>query len=146
MEYQVKTFDELTVKEFWQLARVRTAVFVVEQECPYQEIDEVDPGALHTWLTGDAGEIAAYTRLYLENGVPHIGRVLTAPEQRGKGAGRLIMNKSIAAIQEAYPDAEKIVIGAQARLQQFYTDLGFHKTSDVYLEDDIPHIQMELYL
>lgn len=146
MEYQVKAFEALSTQEFWQIAQARTAVFVVEQECPYQEIDEVDPEALHTWLVGENREVAAYTRIYLEDGVPHIGRVLTTAAYRGQGLGQVVMAKSIAAVQEAFPEAEKILIGAQARLQKFYQEFGFRPISAVYLEDDIPHIEMELSL
>lgn len=143
MNYLIKPFNELTAPEFYQIAKLRVAVFVVEQQCPYQEIDDIDPDALHTWLAADDGTILGYTRLYAEAGTAHIGRVLTAPAARGTGVGHRLLEESITATQAAFPGLP-IVIGAQAHLQAFYESHGFRQTSEVYLEDDIPHIEMVL--
>lgn len=143
MEYIVKRFDELTTKEFYQLAKVRIAVFVVEQNCPYQEIDETDPQAWHTYLRNEEGEILAYTRVYQEGGVIHFGRVLVSPDHRKEGLGKKIVGQTLAFIKEKFPK-KPVVIGAQAYLKEFYGGFGFQAISEVYLEDDIPHMDMEL--
>ncbi|MGM0138275.1 ElaA protein [Enterococcus sp. DIV0755b] len=143
MEYIVKNFNELTTKEFYQIAKERVAVFVVEQNCPYQEIDETDEVALHTYFLSENGEIAAYTRIYSENETVHFGRVLVTKAFRKTGLGKKVVAKTLAVIAEKFPN-QKVVIGAQAYLQDFYGEFGFQAISEVYLEDDIPHIDMEL--
>ncbi|KAF1302605.1 MULTISPECIES: GNAT family N-acetyltransferase [Enterococcus] len=142
MEYIVKTFDELTTMEFYRLAKERVAVFVVEQACPYQEIDEIDPQAIHTYLQADDGEILAYTRIYQEGSAVHFGRVLVHENHRKEGLGKKIVEKTLQVITERFPN-QPVVIGAQAYLTDFYGSFGFQAISDVYLEDDIPHIDME---
>lgn len=142
MEYIVKTFDELTTMEFYRLAKERVAVFVVEQACPYQEIDEIDPQAIHTYLQADDGEILAYTRIYQERSAVHFGRVLVHENHRKEGLGKKIVEKTLQVITERFPN-QPVVIGAQAYLTDFYGSFGFQAISDVYLEDDIPHIDME---
>lgn len=142
MEYLIKPFADLTATEFYQLAQLRVAVFVVEQNCPYQEIDEIDPVAWHTWLR-DGEQILGYTRLYSVGGVAHIGRVLIAPQARGTGLGHRLLAESIAAVNAIFV-GQPVEIGAQAHLQAFYESHGFQQTSAIYLEDDIPHIQMRL--
>lgn len=142
MNYQVKTFDELTTKEFYMLVKERIAVFVVEQNCPYQEVDEIDPEALHTFLTDEQGNVAAYTRIYKEEDAVHFGRVLVAKEHRQSGLGKQIVQRTLEVIEQKYPNTP-IIIGAQDYLRSFYESLGFNAISDVYLEDDIPHIDMK---
>lgn len=142
MEYIVKSFAELTTKEFYQLAKERVAVFVVEQNCPYQEIDETDEVALHTYFVTEDGQIAAYTRIYEEAKAVHFGRVLVNKNFRGTGLGKKVVAKTLAVIKERFP-GKKIVIGAQAYLQDFYASFGFKAISEIYLEDDIPHIDMQ---
>lgn len=142
MNYQVKTFDELTTKEFYMLVKERIAVFVVEQNCPYQEVDEIDPEALHTFLTDEQGNVAAYTRIYKEDDAVHFGRVLVAKEHRQSGLGKQIVQRTLEVIEQKYPNTP-IIIGAQDYLRSFYESFGFNAISDVYLEDDIPHIDMK---
>ncbi|ASZ08542.1 MULTISPECIES: GNAT family N-acetyltransferase [Enterococcus] len=142
MNYQVKTFDELTTKEFYMLVKERIAVFVVEQNCPYQEVDEIDPEALHTFLTDEQGNVAAYTRIYKEEDAVHFGRVLVAKEHRQSGLGKQIVQRTLEVIEQKYPNTP-IIIGAQDYLRSFYESFGFNAISDVYLEDDIPHIDMK---
>lgn len=142
MNYQVKAFDELTTKEFYLLIKERIAVFVVEQKCPYQEVDEMDPEALHTFLTDDQGNIVAYTRIYKQEDAVHFGRVLVAKGHRKSGLGKEIVQKTLEVIEQKYPTAS-IIIGAQDYLRSFYESFGFQAISDVYLEDDIPHIDMK---
>jgi ElaA protein len=137
--WHVRTFAELTVSELYAIMALRQRVFVVEQNCVYQDADGVDQVSRHLWAQqGDA--IAAYLRI-----VPagakfaelSIGRVITAPEFRGSGVGRDLMKRGIAAA-----GAVPIRLGAQAHLEKFYGELGFVRASDVYDEDGIPHIQM----
>lgn len=142
MNYQVKTFDDLTTKEFYMLVKERIAVFVVEQNCPYQEVDEIDPEALHTFLTDEQGNVAAYTRIYKEEDAVHFGRVLVAKEHRQSGLGKQIVQRTLEVIEQKYPNTP-IIIGAQDYLRSFYESFGFNAISDVYLEDDIPHIDMK---
>lgn len=147
--WQLKRFDELSTRELFNVLRLRQSVFVVEQECPYPDIDETDLAALH--LIGflddsDANEIALYARL-IKPGVSYkyasIGRVIVAPSARGQDYGRVLMHKAISETHEHYPDGP-IKIGAQERLEAFYHSLGFETISDMYIEDDIPHIEMLL--
>ncbi|MBP1047197.1 GNAT family N-acetyltransferase [Enterococcus sp. BWM-S5] len=142
MEYKVKTLAELTSAELLEIMKERVAVFVVEQECAYQEVDELDEQALHTWLEDDS-EFVGYTRIINESDAVHIGRVLTVKKYRGAGHGELLMNKTLEAVQENYP-GRPIVLGAQEYATAFYKKFGFEVISDVYLEDDIPHVDMQL--
>lgn len=143
MEFTItsKAFADLSVSEFYQIAQLRVAVFVVEQNCPYQEIDELDPVAWHVWLTAEDGEIAAYGRVYEKQGSSHLGRVLVNKAYRGQHLGNRLVEELLAVAQEQFPQVP-VVIGAQAHLQKFYGSFGFQPVSEVYLEDGIPHIQM----
>ncbi|MGK0552102.1 GNAT family N-acetyltransferase [Enterococcus faecalis] len=140
MNYQVKSFAELTTKEFFNIARERIAVFVVEQQCPYQEIDEIDEVALHTWLEED-GAIIGYTRIYTEGTTVSFGRVLIKKSQRRRQLGKKLVAATLAEIEKRYPK-QPIVIGGQAYLKEFYESFGFVITSALYLEDGIPHYEM----
>lgn len=143
MKYHVKPFSELNTEEFYAIVKERIAVFVVEQNCPYQEVDEIDEHAWHTYFKDDGGNISAYTRVYEAQDAIHFGRVLVNKEHRKEGLGRKILQQTIAFIQEKYPN-QPIVIGAQVYLRSFYESFGFEAISYVYLEDDIPHIDMKL--
>jgi len=135
-----RAFDELTVHELYAILALRERVFVVEQQCAYLDADGLDLTARHLWATADDGAIHAYLRI-VPAGVKFpevaIGRVITAPEARGTGLGRELMERGIAAV-----GAQPIRIGAQAHLEKFYGSLGFTRVSDVYDEDGIPHIEM----
>ena len=134
---------ELGALELHQIIQAREAVFVVEQQCPYQETDHLD---LHAWhLIGHVdGQLAAYLRVvdpghkYAE---PSIGRVLTAQSFRARGLGRPLMTEAIRATHERHP-GQAIRISAQSYLLRFYTGLGFVQVGEGYLEDDIPHVEM----
>lgn len=159
MEWTVKRFDELTVHELYAILRLRNAVFAIEQNCVYPDMDNKDQPSFHCmgWskglsegaLTDPRGQdntLVAYTRL-LPPGVaytePSIGRVVTARSARGTGAGRELMEHSIQQCYQLF-GRQPIRIGAQLYLLRFYTSLGFSPTGAVYLEDGIEHIEMIL--
>jgi ElaA protein len=130
-------FDELTPAELYELLALRVRVFVVEQECAYQELDGLDARAEHVWTRGPGGEMAAYLRVVDEGaGVTRLGRILTAPEHRGTGAGAALMRAVLADI------AGPVVVGAQVQAQAFYERLGFAVSGPGYDEDGIPHVPM----
>lgn len=143
MEAVVKKFDELSTIELYQILRLRSEVFVVEQDCVYQDIDNKDQKALHV-LGLKNGELVAYTRMfkpgdYFENA--SIGRVVVAQEQRKYGYGKQIMQVSMAALAQRFPKTT-LEISAQKYLLKFYTELGFTAVGEEYLEDGIPHVRM----
>ena len=144
IHWVLKTFEELNVGELYELLKLRSRVFVVEQQCVFLDMDGLDYRAHH--LLGYAnGSLAAYTRI-LPAGVaypeyPSIGRVVTAPEVRGKAYGFALMNESIKRLNELYGNVS-IKIGAQLYLKRFYESLGFMQSGDMYLEDGIEHIPM----
>lgn len=140
--WYLKKFDELTVRELHQIYKERVAVFVVEQACPYQEVDELDVKAWHLFEITN-GEISSYARIIPEEGSVRIGRVIVPQAFRGGGKARDLMNRAIEICREWFVD-QPIQIGAQNYLREFYASLGFVATSGVYLEDDIPHVDMEL--
>lgn len=143
MNWHIKRFEELTTIELYEILRVRAEVFVVEQTCIYQDLDEKDKKAFHLFCEED-GQITAYLRI-LDKGVSYpeisIGRVLTAENSRRKGLGREMMQKAICFISDELLK-KKIRISGQLYLKDFYESLGFKTVSEVYLEDDIPHIEM----
>ena len=136
-----RAFAELTVRELYAITVLRERVFVVEQNCVYLDADGADPQCRHLWAEDEATRaIQAYCRLVpagLKFAEASIGRVITAPEARGSGLGKDLMQRAIAAIGTV-----PVRIGAQAHLEKFYADLGFVKTSAPYDEDGIPHIEM----
>ena len=143
MNTVVKTFDELAKDELYEIMKLRVDVFVVEQQCVYPEIDGKDPGAIHV-LVDDRGELVAYARV-LPPGISFeeasIGRVIA--KRRGAGLGRRVMEASIAAARKSF-DTPGIRIEAQSYAKGFYEQLGFRQTSDEFLDEGIPH--MEMYL
>lgn len=145
-EFQQKSFEQLTPMELFEIYRVRVAVFVVEQTCAYQEVDDLDLHAQHLFAQDASGRVTAYARLIDEGQQVRIGRVLVAPDHRGNGAGRQLVETALAAAKRTYPAAIAIVIQAQAYLQSFYASFGFQPTSAVYLDTGIPHLDMVLPL
>ena len=138
-----KIFSELTTEELYQILRLRSEVFVVEQDCIYQDLDNKDQKAIHLYFK-ENDEILAYTRIfkagyYYEN--PSIGRVVVSKKNRGKDVGKKIMIDSIEYIKQNIK-GKKIELSAQKYLDKFYKDLGFYKTGEDYLEDGIPHQRM----
>ena len=143
MQWEIKAFDQLSLQELYTILTLRTNIFVVEQACPYPEVDGKDPNCLHLLGTIN-GELVAYLRI-LPAGLRYdkvsIGRVVIKPSHRGKGLGRLMMEQAIHCITNEWKESQ-IKIGAQAYLEKFYQSLGFKPVSEVYLEDDIPHLDM----
>lgn len=143
VNWKIKRFEELTTIELYEILRVRAEVFVVEQTCVYQDLDEKDKKAYHLFCENN-GEIVAYLRI-LDKGVSYpeisIGRVLTRETNRRTGLAREMMQKAISFVEEELSEMQ-IRISAQLYLKRFYESLGFLITSEVYLEDDIEHIEM----
>jgi ElaA protein len=137
-------FEQLSSSQLYAILAARVSVFVVEQDCPYQDVDGLDDIAIHVWAEDAAGKLLAYARI-LPPGVrfdePAIGRVLTTTEGRGKGIGRELMHRSLLETDKRFP-GQAIRISAQQYLERFYTELGFETVSGPYLEDDIPHLEM----
>jgi len=144
INWVLKKFEELTAPELYAMLRLRTEVFVVEQNCVFQDMDNKDQHCYH--LLGWKGDLlAAYTRI-VPAGIsyadaPSIGRVVTSPQARGSGLGRLLMEKSIQELFGLY-GVSPIKIGAQLYLKNFYESLGFQQSSAIYDEDGIDHIEM----
>tara|TARA_B100001287_G_scaffold31021_1_gene22132 strand:- start:5027 stop:5467 length:441 start_codon:yes stop_codon:yes gene_type:complete len=139
----IKTFSELSTKELYKILRLRSEVFVVEQDCVYQDMDNKDQKAIHL-LYKQEEEIIGYTRIfksgdYYEN--PSIGRVVVVNNKRGNELGKKIMLESINFIKENFV-GKKIELSAQKYLDKFYKDLGFDVEGEEYLEDGIPHQRM----
>lgn len=145
MEINTYIYNELTTNQLYNILKLRAEVFVVEQNCAYQDLDNKDNKALH--LIGEINnEIIAYTRIFKKGDYftnSSIGRVLVKKKFRKKELGKAIMEKSIEIIKKNTKE-EKIEISAQKYLTKFYKDLGFKKTGKEYLEDNIPHIKMIL--
>ncbi|HFU4059432.1 TPA: GNAT family N-acetyltransferase [Streptococcus suis] len=143
MQWEIKAFDQLSLQELYTILTLRTDVFIVEQACPYPEVDGKDPNCLHL-LGTDEGELVAYLRI-LPAGLSYdevsIGRVVIKSSHRGKGLAQPMMEQAIDFITTVWEDSQ-IKIGAQAHLEKFYSSLGFEPVSEVYLEDNIPHLDM----
>ena len=141
--FNVKSFNELSTNELYGVLKLRSEVFVVEQNCVYLDIDDNDQKAIHV-LGYSNEELVAYCRLfdageYFENA--SLGRVIVAQKHRYKKWGNNLMSEAISQIKSHF-NQTNITISAQLYLQKFYESHGFVVTSESYLEDDIPHIQM----
>ena len=160
LNWQFARFDDLTPRDWYAASAARLDVFVMEQNCPFQDLDGVD---FHSWhlfgwhvsdaVANDVGdavadgkrELAAYCRL-VDPGVkfpqPSIGRVITTLKYRLGGFGKQLMREACTRHDHLYPDSPNR-IGAQARLEKFYQSFGFVTDSDIYIEDGIPHLEMQ---
>lgn len=145
MEIVVKRFEELSLEELYEIIKIRVAVFCLEQNCLYQDLDEKDKNAYHVYIKED-DKIKAYLRV-LDRGISFeeisIGRVLTV--ERGTGLGNRILEEGIRVAREKM-GADKIKIEAQTYAKGYYEKFGFQQISDEFLEDGIPHIQMILHI
>jgi len=144
IQWSTKHFSELTVDELYAMLRLRSEVFVVEQNCIFLDMDNNDQIAYHTmgWLNG---ELIATTRLFDVDqsypGYQSIGRVVGSPKHRGIGAGKALMQYSIAECERLF-GKHPIKIGAQLYLKKFYNEQGFEQAGEMYYEDEIEHIPM----
>jgi len=143
IQWKIKPFEKLSPNELYDIMRLRSAIFVVEQNCVYLDPDGKDKVALH--LFGEfEGKIVAYSRLF-KPGISFdnasIGRVVVDAKYRDRKWGHDLMREAIAGIKTHFGES-KITIGAQLYLKKFYESHGFIQTSEMYLEDDIPHIEM----
>ncbi|WP_081664753.1 GNAT family N-acetyltransferase [Butyrivibrio sp. FCS006] len=143
MELIVKHFDELSTKELYEILKTRAEIFVVEQDCVYQDLDDKDQDAIHVFCWNDKGRVAGSLRVFMkdeENKVAQIGRVVTL--EHGKGLGRKLLKKGVEVAERSF-DADRIYLEAQKYAIGYYAKEGFEVTSDEFLEDGIPHVQME---
>ena len=140
-----KSFHLLTVEELYAIMQLRNEVFSVEQNCVYQDADDKDQASFH--LAGwDGNKLAAYCRILpagLSYESPSIGRVVSSPAYRKCGCGQQLMQLAITKTLEQF-NHPTITISAQFYLEKFYSHLGFQQISDIYDEDGIPHIKMQL--
>ena len=143
MKVSFKTFSELTTKELYQILQLRSEVFVVEQNCVYQDIDGKDKKAIHI-IGVVKNKIVAYTRCFKPGDYfkeASIGRVVVKKNERKLKRGNQIMIHSIKTIEKLF-QTKTIIISAQSHLIPFYNNLGFYSIGNEYLEDGIPHIEM----
>jgi ElaA protein len=143
MTWQISPWSELSTEMLYAMLALRAEVFVVEQNCPYQDVDGKDLKSLHVCGYTENGELGAYARL-VQPGVSYdewsIGRVVTSPRVRRTGAGEELMRSCMAYFNDH--GISSVRISAQSYLHDFYTKFGFVRVSEEYLEDDIPHMEM----
>ncbi|MGB5238460.1 MAG: GNAT family N-acetyltransferase [Flavobacteriaceae bacterium] len=144
MVIDIRNFDELSKLELYELLRLRAEVFVVEQQCAYQDLDGKDVKALHILGKKKGEELVAYARVfepgfYFEQA--SIGRIVVAPGHRAERLGKKIVLAAEKAIIQFY-DGETVKLSAQSYLKRFYNELGYRSIGEEYLEDGIPHIAM----
>lgn len=143
MDWQLKKFGDLSPYEVYAILRLRNEVFVVEQNCVFQDADDKDQNSWHLMGISN-GQLVAYTRLVPPGEIyeyPSIGRVITSSAVRGTGAGKVLVQRSIEEVNHLFGPLP-IKIGAQLYLKKFYGDFGFEQVSEIYLEDGIEHIHM----
>ncbi len=144
LNWIIKHFSSLSLDELYSVIQLRQAVFVVEQNCPYQDADDKDRAAVHVMGFDGRKELAAYARL-LPAGASFeevsIGRVITSKSARGSGSGKELIRLCLQHIEQLYGKVP-VRIGAQCYLIQFYSGFGFKVVSPEYLEDNIPHVEM----
>ena len=144
LKFKIKRFNELSLSELYELLKLRSEVFVVEQNCVYLDVDGKDDKAIHLLGTFD-DELVAYVRIFKPGDYfdeASIGRVLVKQIYRDRKWGYDLMHEAIRVIK-AELNETNITISAQCYLQKFYENVGFIQTSEIYLEDDIPHIEMK---
>lgn len=147
MSWNIVAFGDLSLEDLYRILQIRNAVFIVEQNCPYQDLDNKDFGAYHLFYRKD-NAISAYCRI-LPAGASYkevsIGRVLTVRSVRKQGLGKVMMETAIQFVKAEWP-RQNIRISAQKYLQAFYESFGFKAQGADYLEDNIPHVEMLLDL
>lgn len=144
MDFIIKKFEELDTKELHSILKIRNEVFVVEQNCAYQDCDDFDYQAYHMYLQDEEG-MYAYIRIFdkdiIYDDYASFGRVLVTKRHRGEQIGRELVARAVEFIRDELK-INNIKISAQEYLTKFYESFGFEVKSEVYLEDDIPHIKM----
>ena len=144
LSWRFQKFGDIPATDWYQICIARIAVFVVEQNCPYQELDGQDLSARHLSVWTNRNDLVAYLRILAPGERfthPSIGRVLTTHAARGLGLGRPLMEAGIERCRQEFPQHD-IELSAQAHLVDFYGSLGFKPVGETYLEDGIPHIDM----
>jgi len=147
VEWKWSLFDELSARDLYAILKIRQAVFVVEQDCAYQDIDDIDQHAWHLLgkqQSGATQRLVAYLRLVyptIKYPEPSIGRVLTGASARGQGLGKAMTREALAQAAREYP-GQPVRISAQSYLFEFYNEFGFEIVSEPYDEDGIPHVEM----
>lgn len=143
MKKQIKKFHQLSLDEWYEILQLRVNVFVVEQSCPYPELDNKDQEADHMWFS-EENKIVSYLRIYYpEQHHAAIGRVVTHVEHRGQGISRKMMEEALLFLKKQNGIAQ-VYLQAQEYLIPFYTSFGFQQTSPIYKEDGLPHVDMTL--
>jgi len=145
MIWETRSFKNLDVPTLYAILKIRQEVFVVEQNCPYLDADGLDQQADHLFARSDTGKLLAYARVFLPTAAQpysRIGRVLSAGNKRGSGLGKQLMQRALDYTQQHAPEAP-VRLSAQTYLRDFYNAFGFVEIGEEYLEDDIPHIDME---
>ncbi|MGG9999877.1 GNAT family N-acetyltransferase [Pseudovibrio ascidiaceicola] len=143
---ELKDFNEFSVEQLYALLKLRCDVFIVEQQCAYPDIDGLDPVSKHILVMNDAGHILGALRIllkYEDGDVFKISRVLVSKDARGQGIAGKLMNAALSYCAATNDDA-RVELQAQDYLKDFYGGLGFYATSETYLDDGIPHIDMRL--
>jgi ElaA protein len=144
LSWQCLPFSDLSATQLYAILKARSEVFVVEQNCVYLDMDGVDPLCQHLVAWTPAQEVAAYLRLVppgIKFAEASLGRVISSPALRGTGIGKQLLSKALEQLAQSYP-GQPIRIGAQQYLEKFYQSFGFETASAMFLEDDIPHIEM----
>ncbi len=148
LRFDVRTFDDLSTTELYELLALRARVFVVEQDCAYLDLDGMDQESVHL-LGWEDGRLLAYARWFTAGADRHrpsppgtiaLGRIVTATDMRGRGLGHAAVAESLRRIDD--PEPRGVVIHAQSHLEQFYAEHGFVTEGDTFPEDDIPHLFM----
>lgn len=140
MQTHIQKFTQLSTQQLFQIYKLRVDVFVVEQQCPYHEVDDIDLESYHIYLQDDNNDILSYCRLYQQNDTYHIGRVISS--ERRKGYGTQIM-KTVIQFAKKNLKANTIIIEAQTYAVEFYKKLGFVVISEPFDEDGIEHVRMK---
>ena len=143
MDFIVKSFDELSTKELYEILKTRAEIFIVEQDCVYQDLDDKDQGAMHVFCWNDQGRVSGYLSVFMKdekNTVAQIGRVVTL--EHGKGLGGKLLREGVEVAERSFAP-NKIYLEAQTYAIGYYAKEGFEVVSDEFLEDGIPHVQME---
>lgn len=148
MDLVIKHFDELTTTELYEILKTRSEIFVVEQNCAYQDLDDNDQDAVHIFCWNDSGRVAGCLRVFWKDhdesaGVAQIGRVVTL--LHGKGIGGKLLHEGVRIAAEGLK-ARKIYLEAQQYAIGYYAKEGFEVVSEPFLEDGIPHVKMEKIL